>query len=334
MSTSDICKICKDSESTKSNDDNDACDVTDVLQNLSTGDEVVSICANCGKEGDDVNNICNRCKLVKYCNAACKKKHRSKHKKQCERRVAELHDEKLFKQPPPKEDCPICFLLLPLMESGWRYYVCCGKVICGGCCYAPVYDNQGNIVEKKCSFCRTLLPTTDEELISRYKKRMKAGDPIAIYNLGIYYRNGMHGLPQDYTKALELLHRAAELGCTEAYCNIGIAYDNGKGVEIDATKARYYFELAAMMGNETARYNLGIMEKNAGNFDRALRHYMIAVRSGDDGSLNQIQKYYSVGLATKDDYTKALQSYQAYLGEIKSAQRDEAAADDEDYRYY
>ena len=39
------------------------------------------------KEGDDINNICNKCKQVKYCNAACKKKHRQKHKKECERRV-------------------------------------------------------------------------------------------------------------------------------------------------------------------------------------------------------------------------------------------------------
>ena len=55
---------------------------------------------------------------VQYCNAACKKKHRSKHKKKCERRVAELHDEALFKQPPLKEDCPICFLPLPSMDTG------------------------------------------------------------------------------------------------------------------------------------------------------------------------------------------------------------------------
>ena len=59
----------------------------------------ISTCANCGKEGSDLN-ICNKCKAATYCNAACKKKHRSKHKKQCERRVAELHDEMLFKEPP------------------------------------------------------------------------------------------------------------------------------------------------------------------------------------------------------------------------------------------
>ena len=53
---------------------------------------ISNICANCGKEGGDVTNTCNKCKMVKYCNAACKKKHRSKHKKACDRRIAELHD--------------------------------------------------------------------------------------------------------------------------------------------------------------------------------------------------------------------------------------------------
>ena len=51
----------------------------------------ISICASCGREGNSENmNKCNKCKEVKYCNAACKKKHRSKHKKVCERRAAEL----------------------------------------------------------------------------------------------------------------------------------------------------------------------------------------------------------------------------------------------------
>jgi len=92
------------SDKIKSNDDG-ICEVSDMLNNMNTAD--VSVCANCGKEG--ANNICNKCKQVKYCNAACKKKHRKKHKKQCERQVAKLHDEELFKEPPPLEDCPILF---------------------------------------------------------------------------------------------------------------------------------------------------------------------------------------------------------------------------------
>ena len=72
-------------------------------------------CAACGKEGDEANmNTCNKCKEAKYCNAVCKK-NRSKHKKECEKRVVEKHDEELFKKPPPDEDCPICFLPIPYL---------------------------------------------------------------------------------------------------------------------------------------------------------------------------------------------------------------------------
>jgi len=39
------------------------------------------------------------------------------------------------------------------------------------------------------------------------------------------------------------------------------------------------------------------------------------------------------GDATKDEYSNALRAYQKYLGEVKSNQRDEAAAADEDYKY-
>jgi len=317
------------------------CELEEKLQNMSAAADL-SVCANCGKEGSGVNNICNKCKQVKYCNAACKKKHRNKHKKECEEHVrlaaesaAKLHDEKLFKQPPPKEDCPICFILLPTLNSGSKYYVCCGKTICSGCCHAPVYDDRGNVAGvKKCSFCRTLLPTTDTEMIKRYKKRMNAGDPIAVYNLGNYYRDGLYGLSQDHTKAFELWHRAAELGHAMAYSNIGYAYSNGQGVEVDQKKAIQYYELAAMGGNEVARHNLGNSETRAGNSDRALRHYMIATRSGHSISLNNIKQMYTYGFVTKEDYTKALQSYQEYLGEIKSAQRDKAATARETYRYH
>ena len=75
-------------------------------------------------------------------------------------------------------------------------------------------------------------------------------------------------------------------------------------------------------------------EENAGNIDRALKHYRIAVGCGHSQSLKQIKEFYSNEQASKDDYTTALQSYQEYLVEIKSLQRDKAAAADEEYRYY
>jgi len=269
-----------------------------------------------------------------YCNAACKKKHRNKHKKACERRVTELHDEKLFKQPPPQfEDCPICFLRLPLLHTGRTYMNCCGKLICTGCIFAV----QSRATKKEhdiCPFCRTPPPGTDEEYIKQYKKRVDLNDALAITCLGNYYSLGQFGLPQNYDKALELFHRAAELGSAEAYFGIAHAFMNGRGVELDEKKGIHYYELAAMGGDTYARTNLGCSEWRAGNMDRALKHWMIAVKDGDFGTLKNIKLLYSEGHATKDDYAKALRSYRAYLDEIKSDQRDEAVADDDFYKYY
>jgi len=91
-----------------------------------------------------------------------------------------------------------------------------------------------------------------------------------------------------------------------------------------------------MRGSTSARHNLGFTEINAGNIDRTLKHFMIAAKSGYKDSLSNIKQMYSNGQVKKDDYMKALQSYQEYLGEIKSDQRDEAAAayKDQRYRYY
>jgi len=338
---------------TATNNDDNTLEVIEQLQNMSLNDinVVASVCANCGKE--DAKNICNKCKQVKYCNAVCKKVHKKKHKKDCEEYVrlatekhneelriaAELHDIELFKPPPQLfGDCPICFVRLPLLMTGSKYMTCCGKVICSGCIHAPLYDNQGNEVDNEkqneCPFCRTLAPKSDLELNRMRKKRVDLDDPLAIYGLGCYSREGTNGYAQDYTKALELYHRAAELGYSAAYTSIGSAYHNGEGVEVDKKKAEHYFEIAAMRGDVTARCNLGSNEGRGGNVDRALKHFMMAVRGGYNESLEMIQKLYSNGLATKENYAKALQTYQEYLGEIRSSQRDEAAAASEEYRYY
>ena len=188
--------------------------------------------------------------------------------------------------------------------------------------------------EQKCPFCRVPASTSDKEMIKRVMKRVQVGDAQAINNLGCCYAEGIYGLPQDYAKALELWHQAGELGCAASYNNIGFAHDNGEGVERNEKKAIHYYQLAAMRGNSFARHNLGDLEKETGNTDRALKHFMIAVESGDNESLKEIKELCKDGNATKDDYAKALKAYQAYLSEIKSDDRDEAAAFNNMNRYY
>ena len=99
--------------------------------------------------------------------------------------------------------------------------------------HAPLYDDQGNEVDKhKCPFCRVPTANSDEEYVERLNKRVEANDPIAIHKLGLYHFRGEGGLAQDYTKALKLYHRAGKLGNAVAYNNIGFAYYNGEGVSL------------------------------------------------------------------------------------------------------
>ena len=111
---------------------------------------------------------------------------------------------------------------------------------------------------------------------------------FACRMMGCHYYVGEYGLPQDSVKAIEFWHKAGKCG----YNNVGHAYDNGDGVERDEKKAEYYFELAAMGGNVTARKNLGVAEYEAGNMDKALKHFMIAVRGGDTRPVKYIQQMY------------------------------------------
>jgi len=221
---------------------------------------------------------------------------------------------------------------MPALESGRRYNTCCGKMICSGCIHAPVYDNEGNKMEQTCPFCRTPISSSDEDNIKRVNRRVEAGDAEAISNLGFYYANG--DLPKHITKSLELWHQAGELGHSSAYHNIGNAYKFGTGLEVDEKKAIHYWELAAIKGSVSARHNLGSVDVLAGNIDRGIKHYMISARGGNNNSLKRIQQMYSDGDTTKEEYTQALESYQAYLDEIKGGQRDKAAAYSDIYKYY
>ena len=176
---------------------------------------IAILCAACGKEGGDNMNTCNKCDLVQYCNAACKKKHKSKHKKKCERRAAELFVEKLFEEPPPPEECPICMQPPPLYDNntGTTFHPCCGKHICNGCEYAMAESGA----KRLCAYCRTPYAKSDKEEIKRLKKLMEKGNAYAFYMLAGSYAQGSMGMPQHLAKANELYLKAGELGCAGAY---------------------------------------------------------------------------------------------------------------------
>ena len=303
-----------------------------------------SCCADCGVEGGASLKICKPCMQVKYCNAECQRKHWPTHKKDCKRRVAELRDEALFKDPPPKEDCPICFLPMPTklicclslppattisvpiydfaienealkVEDTEILYPCCGKSICRGCVYS--FSKTGN--KRKCPFCNSDRSNkTEEDLVEELMKRVEANDPTSIYLLASDYFNGLGGFQQDQTKAIELFIRAVDLGCTKAHNELGAIYRKGG----DLKKAKFHVEAAAMAGNEVARFNVGIIEAESGNMERAIKHWNIAASAGHYKAMFQLKIGFEVGLVSRESINSTLEVYNDSCAEVRSEDRD------------
>ena len=155
---------------------------------------------------------------------------------------------------------------------------------------------------------------------------MKKSNSEAFLYLAGFYADGTYGLPQDWAKANELRLKAGELGCASAYYNLGNSYRRGDGVGIDKRKAKYFYELAAINGSVIARHNLGCSEYNAGNHQRAFKHFIISARAGDKLSLDVVKRGYMNGFVTKEEYAKTLREYQKSQDEMNSDARDKAQA--------
>jgi TPR repeat protein len=82
-------------------------------------------------------------------------------------------------------------------------------------------------------------------------------------------------IEKDMGKAIKLFHRAAELGSGQANWTLGVMYDKSDGVSKEEAKARQYYEKGAMAGDVTSRLNVGVDAANTGNFDRAIKHWLI-----------------------------------------------------------
>ena len=264
------------------------------------------------------------CKVLQ--NQDCQKLHRKKHKHQCKQRAAELMDEALFKQPPPRKDCPICMHQLPIAEET-VYNSCCGMTICSGCVYAQIKFAESvtkpqSLPNLPCPFCRLPMVYSEKEIMNRYNKRMEAGDADAFFTMGSTYMYGEDGTEQNIMKALELYSCAVQLGSIEAHNKIGILYSDGKHLPKDPKKSIYHFQQGAVKGCEYARYHIGLEEANMGNIDRAIKHWVIGASIGHKVSLDNVEVGFRRGHATKAQYEKALRGYHAYIDEARSETRD------------
>ena len=116
------------------------------------------------------------------------------------------------------------------------------KLVCNGCVLAALKRGM-----RDCPFCRTPRPKKSQGL-TMIRKRVDAGDPVAIFNLGNLYEYGLYGFEKDATRAVELYERAAKLEVKKAHFNLGAMYAKGTDVEKDTAKALRHYDAAAICG--------------------------------------------------------------------------------------
>lgn len=231
----------------------------------------------------------------------------------------------LFDEPPPRPDCGICFLPMPLnWETDTFLLGCCGKEICFGCHYKYFFDQQLTACKDSCPFCRCSKPGLfwrPEEISTGLKKRAELGDASAMTRLALYHMYGTYGLPKDEHVAVKLCRQAADLGDAEACYFLGLFYGVGQGVVQDVEKARKYCELAAMKGHPRARFSLGQLELMIDNVDLAVRHWRMSAAAGHDESIQHLSAAFDLGCISAEFLDETKQAFEVASEAMQSDDR-------------
>ena len=242
-------------------------------------------------------------------------------------------DPELWKPHPPTEDCPVCFVPLPVVEFDSTYAVCCGKIICTACSAETVRaesiinakraKKKLSPLDNACPFCRSVVMNASE---SKFEERIRGGDGQAAYNLAVLYRVGdtLIDLSKDEVKSLELFHNAADdMGCSRAMKALGRMYSYGVfGAPKDTVKGREYLEDAVKMGDVNARYWLGCIEAEEENIDLAIRHWNLAAAAGEKCSVAKLWKSFFEGKLEKSELEEALRNHKEASDAMNSEERE------------
>ena len=135
------------------------------------------------------------------------------------------------------------------------------------------------------------------------------GDGLAQSNLGVAYDEG-RGVGQDDAEAVKWYRLAAEQGYAGAQYNLASMYAEGEGVPQDDAEALKWFRLAAKQGHARAQYDLGVMYakgQGVGQDDaEAVKWYRLAAEQGNAAAQYNLGIRYAKGRGVPQDYVQAL----------------------------
>jgi uncharacterized protein len=112
-----------------------------------------------------------------------------------------------------------------------------------------------------------------------------------------------------YVEALATLKPAAERGDPVAMYNLGVMYRDGLGVAKDRARAKTLFLTAAQKGHALAQYGVARLYYDDGDFSEAARWYRKAADQSDLEALYNLGYMYHEGQGVPKDYNKANQLF-------------------------
>eukprot|EP00729_Bicosta_minor_P003437 gene3437-22189_t len=253
--------------------------------------------------------------------------------------LAELKDRKRRKSAKAASDADVRPSILPNGESVvydlcWHCTSSGANLLCGQCSVAR-YCNKGC---QKASWgkggwhkktCKQWKGTKTEKLGKELGEGVWVGDVATLlFHCGGWCELGTAAskMPIDLPQAARFYTSSAEMGNTNAICNLATMYDTGNGVPQDKAMAASWYQKAADQDSSHAAYNLAIMYKNAkGNlgvmyanghgckqsYEKAVALYREAVLEGNSSAECNLGDLYRHGTYFEQDYETAAAYYKS-----------------------
>ncbi len=157
------------------------------------------------------------------------------------------------------------------------------------------------------------VPQSPDKAIALLEQAAAAGNADAQNDLAGLYDFGHLGFPQDHHKAFELYRQAAKHDHPLAQYNLGACYYEGIGAPVDYKKSLFWTQKAADQGYLKATVLLGWHYAEghgvAKNTDKAMELFHQAADLEEGAAFYAIGKLYDDGNGITQDYKEAIEWY-------------------------
>lgn len=151
------------------------------------------------------------------------------------------------------------------------------------------------------------------DAIKKYKASAEQGYVSAQWDLGVIYQNGK-GVDINYNEALNWFKKAAKRGDKYSQFNLGYMYYSGQGTPVDKVESFKWYKLAANQGYIDAMYNVAIAYYNGDgitrNLNEAHKYFKLSAQKGMMDAQFQLAQIYSGGFGVKKNYKEAVKWYE------------------------